>query len=195
MEDPLHGLHSRQFWFLPVGTHENLGYASPVDNKAALHHVIVDVCQTICNYHHPWWEVSKRALHLMEDILSTYYKCTLSTVTHKYNFFGHMLMWNSFSSFVFLNLCPKFVRIFQSHFIQFLHLAPSTGIELPPIQTHVRRSGEDTLVYQNYFHHQSILKGENIAPQSYSLRKVKLHHQWKVSMRYCIVIPTDRRTG
>jgi hypothetical protein len=36
--------------FLPVGTPKTLLYASPVDNEEALHHRIVDVCQTIRNY-------------------------------------------------------------------------------------------------------------------------------------------------
>jgi hypothetical protein len=34
----------------------------------------------------PWGDVSKCALNLMEDILSTYYKCTLSAVAHKWMF-------------------------------------------------------------------------------------------------------------
>jgi hypothetical protein len=36
--------------FLLVGTLKTLVYAAPVDNDEALHHHIVDVCQTICNY-------------------------------------------------------------------------------------------------------------------------------------------------
>jgi hypothetical protein len=41
----------------------------------------------------PWWNVPRRALNLMEDILSTYYKSTLSDVTHKLNVSGHKLIW------------------------------------------------------------------------------------------------------
>jgi hypothetical protein len=36
--------------FLPVGTLKSLFYASPFDNEEALHHRIVDACQTIRNY-------------------------------------------------------------------------------------------------------------------------------------------------
>jgi hypothetical protein len=39
-----------------------------------------------------WWNVLRCALNLMEDILSTYYKCTLSAITHKLNISGHMLI-------------------------------------------------------------------------------------------------------
>jgi hypothetical protein len=41
----------------------------------------------------PWWDVSRRALNLMEDILGTYYRFTLSVITHKLNVSGHMLVW------------------------------------------------------------------------------------------------------
>jgi hypothetical protein len=36
--------------------------------------------------------VERGALDLMEDILSTYYKCTLSATTHKFIVSGHMLI-------------------------------------------------------------------------------------------------------
>jgi hypothetical protein len=35
--------------FLPVGTPETLVYGAPIDNEEALHHRIVDACQTIRN--------------------------------------------------------------------------------------------------------------------------------------------------
>jgi hypothetical protein len=41
----------------------------------------------------PWWDVSRCALNLMEDILSTYYKPTLPAVNHKLNVSGLMLIW------------------------------------------------------------------------------------------------------
>jgi hypothetical protein len=44
----------------------------------------------------PWWYVSRRALKLMEGILSAYYKFTLSAVTRKLNVSGHMLVWAFF---------------------------------------------------------------------------------------------------
>jgi hypothetical protein len=66
---------------------KTLVYAAPVDNKEAIHHLIVDACQTIRNYpgiFEPMWRsVLRRALNLMENILSTYYICTLSATTHK----------------------------------------------------------------------------------------------------------------
>jgi hypothetical protein len=37
--------------FLAVGTPKTLVYAAPLDNKEALHHPIVDPCQTTRNYH------------------------------------------------------------------------------------------------------------------------------------------------
>jgi hypothetical protein len=43
-EDPLHDLHACQIWILPA-----LVYAAPVVNEGALHHLIVDACQVICN--------------------------------------------------------------------------------------------------------------------------------------------------
>jgi hypothetical protein len=36
----------------------------------------------------PWWDVSRRALNLMEGILSAYYKCALSAITHELNVLG-----------------------------------------------------------------------------------------------------------
>jgi hypothetical protein len=61
----------------------------------------VDACQDypqlyqhLCRYSGPWWNVLRCALNLvegMENILSTYYKCT-SAITHKLNFSSHMLM-------------------------------------------------------------------------------------------------------
>jgi hypothetical protein len=60
----------------------------------------------------------------MEDILSTYYKCTLSAVIHKLFpdpcWHGHVPccgMWNS---------CPKFVRTFKLINLPVLCVAPST---------------------------------------------------------------------
>jgi hypothetical protein len=40
----------------------------------------------------PLRDVSRRALNRMEDILSAYYKCILSAITHKLNVSGHMLV-------------------------------------------------------------------------------------------------------
>jgi hypothetical protein len=40
--------------------------------------------------------VSRRTLNLMEDILSTDYKCTFSAVTHKLNVSRDMFIWAVF---------------------------------------------------------------------------------------------------
>jgi hypothetical protein len=48
----------------------------------------------------PWWDVSRCALNLMEDILSTYDNCTLSATNHKLNVSGHMLIRTFFLNLV-----------------------------------------------------------------------------------------------
>jgi hypothetical protein len=74
-------------------------YAAPVDNEEALHHRIVDACQTIRNcpgiFGRMPRSMSRRVLNLMEAILSTY-KCTPLAITHKLNVSGHMLIWAYF---------------------------------------------------------------------------------------------------
>jgi hypothetical protein len=57
----------------------------------------------------PWWDVSACALNLIQKILNTYYKSTLSAITIKSNVSGHMLMWN-FSLFWYMLLMSKFWR-------------------------------------------------------------------------------------
>jgi hypothetical protein len=79
--------------------HQNiLVNAAPVDNEEAFHFelwisirlsaITLASLKGCCG---PWWDVSRRVLNLMEDILSTYYKCSLSAITHKLNVSGHML--------------------------------------------------------------------------------------------------------
>jgi hypothetical protein len=95
--------------FLPVGTPKTLVYSAPVDNEEALHRRIVDACQTIGNYPEIFERMRRSmmrsasglALNLMEDILSTFYKSTLSAVTHKLNVSGHMLTQTLFLALVF----------------------------------------------------------------------------------------------
>jgi hypothetical protein len=60
----------------------------------------------------PWWDVSRPALNLMEDILNSFYKCTLSAVTQKLN-----VSWDVFYGYIFfiLNSRPKCVPILQLH--------------------------------------------------------------------------------
>jgi hypothetical protein len=63
----------------------------------------------------PWWDVSGRALHLVEDILSTYCKCTFWGMTHKVKCFWTYVDMEMFSCFGMWNSCPNFVRNFQLH--------------------------------------------------------------------------------
>jgi hypothetical protein len=85
---------------LPVGAAKTLVYAAFVDNEEALHHRILDACQTIRNYpgifERMRRSMSRRALNLMEDILSIYYKCILSDRPHKLTVSGDMLIWTFF---------------------------------------------------------------------------------------------------
>jgi hypothetical protein len=69
---------------LPVGTLKTLVYTAPVENKEALHPHTVDACQTIRNYpgiFERMWRSMMRHIETCieshEDILSTYYICTL----------------------------------------------------------------------------------------------------------------------
>jgi hypothetical protein len=70
--------------------------AAPVDNEEALWMPVrlsATAPESLHGCDGPWWDVSRRALNLVEDILSTYCKCTLSAITHKLNVSGHMLLW------------------------------------------------------------------------------------------------------
>jgi hypothetical protein len=57
--------------FLPVWTPKTLTYAAPVDNKEALHHRIVDACQTIHNYpsifERMWWSMMRHVKACIES--------------------------------------------------------------------------------------------------------------------------------
>jgi hypothetical protein len=44
----------------------------------------------------PWWDGSRRPLNIKEDILSTYYKYAVPTITQKLNVSGHMFIWTIF---------------------------------------------------------------------------------------------------
>jgi hypothetical protein len=78
---------------------QTVTYAAPVDNEEASHHRTVDACQTIHSY--PWhlklmrrsMMSCRRALNLMEDILSNYCKYASTAVTHKRYVSGHALLW------------------------------------------------------------------------------------------------------
>jgi hypothetical protein len=115
-EDPLHGLHARLTWILCIFTYENTW--KPFCTQLLLttkRHFTISLWMPVrlsaiapaflygCGG--PWWDVSRLALNLMEDILNTYYTCTLSGTTHKLNVSGHMLIWIfSFSWYVELVL-------------------------------------------------------------------------------------------
>jgi hypothetical protein len=58
-----------------------LMYAVPVDNEEALHHRILDTCYSINNYAGIFEWMRRSLMRRVEA--STYYKCTLSAITHK----------------------------------------------------------------------------------------------------------------
>jgi hypothetical protein len=95
----------------------------------------------------PWEDVSRRALNLMEDILSSYYKSTVSVTTLKC--FRAYVGMDIFSCFGMWNSCPKFVRTFQLQFVysvlnqgnrssRLLSLGISSSQAPPPLQQHKR---------------------------------------------------------
>jgi hypothetical protein len=103
---------------------KSLVYAAPVDNEEALHHRTVDAVRlsatapaSLCVCGGPWWDLSRRALNHMEDILSAYYKCTLSAITRKLNVSGHMLIW----TFVLVLVCGTRVQSLSAPFSYTLH--------------------------------------------------------------------------
>jgi hypothetical protein len=64
-------------------------YAAPVDNEMALHHRIVDDCQTIRIYlaifEHILWSMMTRVNMCTEPHGGHLYKCSLPAITHKLN--------------------------------------------------------------------------------------------------------------
>jgi hypothetical protein len=96
-------------------------HAAPVDNEEAIHHHSVDACRITPNFpgifelmRLSMTRSIQACIDLMEDILITYYKCTLSAVTYKLTVSGQMLIW-TFFLFRYVKLVPKFVRSFQLH--------------------------------------------------------------------------------
>jgi hypothetical protein len=98
--------------FLPVGTpkhpcvcsscwHFTIALWMPV-RLAATTPASLDGCSG------PWWDVLRHALNLMEGILSIYYKCTLSAITHKLNVSGRLLIWTCFLVLVCGTLAQSF---------------------------------------------------------------------------------------
>jgi hypothetical protein len=85
--------------FLPVGTPKTIVYAAPVDNEEALHHRIVDACQTIRNYPGIFERMRRPMMRCVEAFIESHgghfehlFKCILSAITHKLNVSGHMLI-------------------------------------------------------------------------------------------------------
>jgi hypothetical protein len=85
-------------------------YAAPVEKEEAFHR-IVDASQTIRNYlrisERIRRSMMRRALSVMEDILSNYYECALSDIIHKLNVPGHMFIWTFFLVVVCANLAQN----------------------------------------------------------------------------------------
>jgi hypothetical protein len=54
----------------------------------------------------PWWDMSRRALNLLEDILSACYKCTLSAIAQKL-MFPDTCLYGHFFWFWYVELVPK----------------------------------------------------------------------------------------
>jgi hypothetical protein len=58
--------------FLPVGAPKALVYAAPVDNEEALHHRIVDACQTIRNYPGIFERMRRSMMRRVEACIESY---------------------------------------------------------------------------------------------------------------------------
>jgi hypothetical protein len=105
--------------FLPVGTPNSFVYAAPVDNGEALHHRTVDGCQIIRNYPGIFERMRRSMMRRTEaciashgDILSNYYKCILSAITHKLNVSRRMMIWTCF----FVLVCRTRTQILSAPF-------------------------------------------------------------------------------
>jgi hypothetical protein len=125
-KDPLHGLHAlltsipciftyRDTWnplcvrlLLTTKTHHTIALCVPVGLSKTTPASLKGCCG-------PWWDLSRRALNLIDDILSTYWKYTLSATTHKLNVSGHMLICTFFSRFGMWDSCPIFAPNFKLH--------------------------------------------------------------------------------
>jgi hypothetical protein len=84
----------------------------------------MDACQTIRNcpgiferMRRSMMRCVRRALNLVEGILITYYKCTLSAITHKLNVSGHMLIW----TFVLVLVCGTRAQSLSAPFCRTLY--------------------------------------------------------------------------
>jgi hypothetical protein len=64
----------------------------------------------------PWWDVSRCALYLMENILSTCYNGTFAALSHILKVFGHMLVWIFFLVLVYGT--PHLAVTFNTYMLQ-----------------------------------------------------------------------------
>jgi hypothetical protein len=91
---------------------ETLGYVAPVDNEGELRRILgAGTSASLYGCGGPCWDVSRGALNFMEVILSTYYNCTISTITHKIIASRHVLIWEFFLVLVYgphAQICPHF---------------------------------------------------------------------------------------
>jgi hypothetical protein len=121
-EDPVLGLHARQTWILLIFTRGDTWKPLCMQLRLTAKRCFAIALwmplrlsattpASLSGCSGPWLGVLRRTMNVMEDILSIYYKCTLSAVTHKLNVSGHMLI----STFDIWNMSRKFVRTFQLH--------------------------------------------------------------------------------
>jgi hypothetical protein len=90
--------------FYPWGTPKIPVYAAPVDNEEALHHRIVDACQTIRNYPGIFGRMRRPMMRGVDACIESHGEhfehlllyCTLSAISKTLNVSGHMLVNISF---------------------------------------------------------------------------------------------------
>jgi hypothetical protein len=104
--------------FYLCGHLKTLVYAAPFDNERhftialwMLVRLSATTPESLNGFGGPRWDMSRRALNFMQDIVSTYYECTFSAVIRKIKRFRTHFDMDIFSC----NSCPKFVRTFQLH--------------------------------------------------------------------------------
>lgn len=96
----------------------------------------------------PWWDVSRRTLNLMEAILRTYYKCTISAIIHILDAFGHILIWIFFPVFVCGTLAQSSSTTFN--FTLYSKMAVHKGTFLSVEMRHTNLTGaEDKLLHNS----------------------------------------------
>jgi hypothetical protein len=123
-EDPLHGFHTHQIWILWIFTCWDTWNSLCMQlTLIAKRHFTITLWMPIrvptttpvsfnkCSG--PWCGMSRCVLTLVENFLSTYYKCTLSAVVHNWNVSRHVLIRTFFMCW-YVELVPK-VCTFQLH--------------------------------------------------------------------------------